>query len=85
MGALIERLSHQLAHMGSFLQVHHIPGRLNEDADLLSRRTDPLTLPNQFHAENRIRIRLSDLWAFPNQIRVYSLGSTVSWLPILTG
>ena len=44
------------------LDVSHIPGEYNDDADMLSRITDFSALPDRFPLKRRLVLDLQQLW-----------------------
>ena len=50
------------AHSGIEMDVHHVPGHANQEADDLSRMDVETECPNGFTLSDRIRMPLSDLW-----------------------
>jgi hypothetical protein len=58
----VERLCIFSAHSGIEMDVHHVPGHANQEADDLSRMDVETECPNGFTLSDRIRMPLSDLW-----------------------
>ncbi|CAE7223931.1 unnamed protein product, partial [Symbiodinium sp. CCMP2456] len=57
-----QRLALFSAYSSMTLDVSHIPGEYNDDADMLSRTTDFSALPSRFSLERRLVLDLQQLW-----------------------
>jgi hypothetical protein len=58
----VERLCIFSALSGIEMDVHHIPGHANQEADDLSRMNVETECPKGFNLPDRIRLPLSELW-----------------------
>ena len=58
----VEKLCLLSATFSMELDVQHIAGKLNDEADALSRWSGEAPIPFSFQASDRVRISLSDLW-----------------------
>jgi len=57
-----QRLALFSAYSSMTLDVSHIPGEYNDDADMLSRITDFSALPSRFSLDRRLVLDLQQLW-----------------------
>ena len=77
LAAFVQRLSILSSFTGIQLDVQHIAGPKNEEADYLSRWRPPSTLASRWKPSYRRRIKLKDLWQATPCISV----SPSSWRP----
>ena len=61
----VEKLCMFSALSGIEMDVHHVPGHDNQEADDLSRLDVETNCPTGFHLQDRVRLPLSTLWSKP--------------------
>ena len=77
LAAFVQRLAILSGFTGIQLDVQHIAGPKNEEADYLSRWRPPAASASRWKLSNRRRIKLKDLWQASPCITV----SPASWKP----
>ena len=67
---------------GIELDVSHVPGGKNDDADWLSRWDDPtVPLPQQFQEDYRVDCSLDRIWFFRSDVRLFPSNAFLKWKP----
>ncbi|CAE7242778.1 unnamed protein product [Symbiodinium sp. CCMP2592] len=71
LGAFAQKLSLISAASGIELDISHIAGEKNEDADLLSRWNQTDALPEKWRKEDRVDCSLQFIWFFRKEVLVW--------------
>ena len=80
LSAFLQRLCMLACSTGIALDVSHIPGEKNDEADMLSRWTDEsVPLPPKFDLANRVDCSLERLWHFRTDIRLWPPCASLKW------
>ena len=61
------------------MDVHHVPGHANEEADALSRMIVEIECPTGFTLSDRIRLPLSELWMDSPSPRLVPADTKIPW------
>jgi len=77
----LQKIATFSALTGITLEVGHIPGSANEEADLLSRWDGQSVLPTKWHMCNRVRLPLQRLWLFRSDVRLWPESASLCWQP----
>ena len=72
----LQRIAAFSALSGLSLEVAHVPGVCNEDADMLSRWDGVSPLPSKWLLQNRVRLPLQRLWYFRSDVKLWAGGHT---------
>ena len=75
----VEKLCLLSATFSMELDIQHIAGKLNDEADALSRWSGIDSIPLSFQESDRVRISLSDLWVPHIQPRRYPADAFLLW------
>ncbi|CAE6964864.1 unnamed protein product [Symbiodinium sp. CCMP2592] len=71
LGAFAQKLSLISAASGIELDISHIAGEKNDDADLLSRWNQTDSLPDKWRKEDRVDCSLKFIWFFRKEVLVW--------------
>ena len=75
----VEKLCLLSATFSMELDIQHIAGKYNDEADALSRWSQDDSIPCGFQPSDRVRISLSDLWIPVTQPRLYPADAFLLW------
>ena len=82
LSVFLKRLSMLACMTGIELDVFHIPGEKNDDADLLSRWSDESQpLPAKFLPDFRVDCSLARIWHFRSDVRLWPHDAKLKWQP----
>ena len=82
LSAFLKRLCMLACLTGIELDVGHVPGEKNDDADWLSRWDDPAApLPSKFQENFRVDCGLDRIWFFRSDVRLFPPHTFLKWKP----
>ena len=82
LSAFLEKLCMLACLTGIELDVSHVAGEKNDDADLLSRWDDPTKpLPDKFQEDFRVECGLDRIWFFRSDARLFPPNTFLKWKP----
>ena len=82
LSVFLKRLSMLACMTGIELDVFHVPGEKNDDADLLSRWSDESQpLPAKFLPDFRVDCSLARIWHFRSDVRLWPPDAKLKWQP----
>ncbi|CAE7498620.1 unnamed protein product [Symbiodinium natans] len=82
LSVFLKRLSMLACLTGIELDVFHVPGEKNDDADLLSRWSDESQpLPAKFLPDFRVDCSLARIWHFRSDVRLWPPDAKLKWQP----
>ena len=79
----LQRIAAFSALSGLSLEVAHVPGVSNEDADMLSRWDGVSPLASKWLLQNRVRLPLQRLWYFRSDVKLWPEDTPLLWQPPL--
>ena len=79
LASFAQRLSLLAWHTHTELRISHVPGVLNDDADLLSRWDQISDLPSTWDPDFRIRVTVPEVWNFKMDVRVWPHNTRLKW------
>ncbi|CAE7805748.1 unnamed protein product [Symbiodinium sp. CCMP2592] len=77
----LQRIASFGALSGLTLEVAHVPGVANDDADTLSRWDGVSQLDSKWLLDNRVRLPLERLWHFRSDVRLWPEATQLLWQP----
>ena len=77
----LQRIASLSALSGIILEVAHVPGAANDDADMLSRWDGTSQLASKWQMQYRTRLSLERLWFFRTDVRVWPENTPLLWQP----
>ena len=77
----LQRIASLSALSGIILEVAHIPGVANDEADMLSRWDGRSQLPTKWQMAYRVRLPVQRLWFFRSDVRLWPANAPLLWQP----
>ena len=81
LAVFLQRIASLSALSGIILEVAHIPGVANDEADMLSRWDGRSQLPTKWQMAYRVRLPVQRLWFFRSDVRLWPANAPLLWQP----
>ena len=82
LSAFLKKLCMLACLTGIELDVSHVPGEKNDDADVLSGWDDPTKpFPDKFQDDFRVDCGLNRTWFFRSDVRLFLPNTFLKWKP----